>query len=308
MVREAIGGERKAMKRAWMQLCVVLLAGMGQLGLFGCSAGAGQSGGAVVAEVGSERLTIDMVPSEVFSYVGQDSLTLLRAYAERWVVRRAVYQHAVAQASGSRAEAIERRVDDYRQTLTISDYEDQLVANELDTAVSRGAIEAFYEANPTHFTLEQAIVRCLSVAVPQGSAQLAELRGEYSLRGDDLLERVEPLAFRAGVRLATYPDAWLSLASLERVLGVAVAAGLENQRPRRLDFTRDSVVYLLSFHEWREKGALAPLEYVKEEAKAILLNQRRKRLVDSVERAIVDVGRAEGKVKVYVRNRQEASI
>lgn len=288
------------MNRAWIQMCAVLLLGAGLLGLLGCSAGGGQGSGTVVAEVGSERLTMEMVPAEVFSYGNQDSLTLLRAYAERWVARRAVYQHAVGQASGSCVEAIERKVEDYRQTLTIANYEDQLVANELDTSLSQSAIEVFYAANPSHFTLEQPIVRCLSVAVPQASAQLSALRVEYSQRGGDLLERIEPLAFRAGVRLSTYPDAWLSLTSLERVLGVEVAAGSEKQRPRRLDFTRDSVVYLLSFHEWREKGALTPLEYVKEEAKAILLNQRRKRLVDSVERSIVDVGRAEGKVKVYV--------
>lgn len=290
------------MKKFHSFLLGALLIGCLLYGLSACSDGAGQGNGAVVAEVGDARLTIDMVPPEVFSYGDQDSLTLLRAYAERWALRSAVYQYATSQTSAGRAEAVERMVEDYRQMLTIADYEDRLVRTELDTAVREESLRAFYESNSAHFTLEQPIVRCLSLAVPQGSVQLAELRGVYSLRGDDVLERVEPLVFKAGIRLATYPDSWVSLASLERALGVKLSSlGVENYRPRRLDFTRDSVVYLVSFHEWREAGALAPLEYVEEETKAILLNQRRKRLVDSVERSIVEQGRAAGKVKVYVK-------
>lgn len=270
------------------------------VGVLGCRDGAHQSGGAVVAEVGSTRLTIDMVPSEVFTYGEQDSVSLLRAYAERWVLRHAVYQYAAGRVSGSRAEAITRRVEDYRQMLTISDYEDQLVQGELDTSVGEGEVRAFYELNPTYFTLDWPIARCLSMAVPQGSAQLAELRGAYARGGMDLQERVEPLAFKAGVRLATYPDAWLSLAMVGRALGVELPLGLSAQRPRRLEFTRDGVVYLLLFEEWREAGMVAPLDYIRAEVKAILRNQRRKRLVDSVERKIVESGCAEGRVKVHV--------
>ena len=49
-----------------------------------------------------------------------------------------------------------------------------------------------------------------------------------------------------------------------------------------------------------DAGAVAPVDYVREDIKAMLLNQRRKRLVDSLERSIVDMGRAEGRVKIFV--------
>ena len=60
--------------------------------LTGCADGAMRHGGTVVAEVGDAKLTSAMVPAEVFAYGGQDSLTLLRAYAERWATQQAVYQ------------------------------------------------------------------------------------------------------------------------------------------------------------------------------------------------------------------------
>ena len=60
------------------------------------------------------------------------------------------------------------------------------------------------------------------------------------------------------------------------------------------------MVYLVAFHEWMDAGAVAPVDYVREDIKAMLLNQRRKRLVDSLERSIVDMGRAEGRVKIFV--------
>ena len=275
------------------QLLARLIAVLSLL-LTGCADGAMRHDGTVVAEVGDAKLTSAMVPAEVFAYGGQDSLTLLRAYAERWATQQAVRRFA-----GYRAD-IESRVEDYRQTLTIADYERQLVFTQLDTLVTQEAIEAFYRANADHFILHQPLVRCFSLAVPESNVLLKELRAVYTLRGEEALARMEPLMFKAGVMPATSPKVWIPAALLGRTLGVEIAEGALSQRPARLDFTRDSVVYLVAFHEWMDAGAVAPVDYVREDIKAMLLNQRRKRLVDSLERSIVDMGRAEGRVKIFV--------
>lgn len=280
------------------QLVARLIAVLSLL-LMGCADGAMRHDGTVVAEVGDAKLTSAMVPAEVFAYGGQDSLTLLRAYAERWATQQAVYQQAVRRFAGSRAD-IESRVEDYRQTLTIADYERQLVFTQLDTLVTQEAIEAFYRANADHFILHQPLVRCFSLAVPESNVLLKELRAVYTLRGEEALARMEPLMFKAGVMPATSPKVWIPAALLGRTLGVEIAEGALSQRPARLDFTRDSVVYLVAFHEWMDAGAVAPVDYVREDIKAMLLNQRRKRLVDSLERSIADMGRAEGRVKIFV--------
>ena len=143
-------------------------------------------------------------------------------------------------------------------------------------------------------------MRCFSLAVPESNVLLKELRAVYTLRGEEALARMEPLMFKAGVMPATSPKVWIPAALLGRTLGVEIAEGALSQRPARLDFTRDSVVYLVAFHEWMDAGAVAPVDYVREDIKAMLLNQRRKRLVDSLERSIVDMGRAEGRVKIFV--------
>lgn len=268
--------------------------------LCGCGGGVQRSEGQVVAEAGGEELTLSGVPREVFIYGGGDSLGILRAYAQRWAEREVVYQHAMRGASRSKAE-IDSKVEDYRRTLTIVDFEHRLVESHLDTAVSEAEILAFYNANPAHFTLQEPLVRCLAMSVPQGNAQLPKLRKVYSLRGDDFQEKVEPLAFRAGVTISSYPGSWVSLHSLERALGVKVETGTLGHRPQRLDFTLDSVVYLVFFHEWRESGSVAPIDYVFGDVRAILINQRRNRLIDSVTHSIVQEARSRGALKVLVQ-------
>lgn len=288
------GKEMLKWREFWPFAMVALLC------ISGCARQEGKGSGTVVAAVGDARLTIDMVPKSIFSYGGQDSLTLLRTYAERWAAQQAMYQYAV-KYSPKKREEIERLVEDYRQTLTIADYEEKIVRKQLDTAVRKQEIASFYEANPTHFTLQRPLVRCLSMVVPQGNAQLKELRAVYALREDDVMDRVEQLTFKAGVRPSTYPDKWLTIEELERVLGIDIAGNALAQRPSRWEHTQDSMVYLLSFHEWKESGMPAPLEYVSNEVRAILLNQRRKRLVDSLERSIVEAGRVDGKVKIFAQ-------
>lgn len=288
------GKEMRKWREFWPFTIVALLC------VSGCARQEGKGSGTVVATVRDAKLTIDMVPKSIFSYGGQDSLTLLRTYAERWAAQQAMYQYAVKYSPEKRDE-IERLVEDYRQTLTIADYEKKIVRKQLDTVVRKQDIASFYEANPTHFTLQRPLVRCLSMAVPQGSAQLKELRAIYALREDDVVDRVEQLTFKAGIRPSTYPDKWLTIEELERMLGVEMAGNALAQRPSRWELTRDSMVYLLSFHEWKESGTIAPLEYVSNEVRAVLLNQRRKRLVDSLEHSIVEAGRVEGKVKIFAQ-------
>src|SRR5690606_810451 len=63
-------------------------------------------------------------------------------------------------------EEIEKQLENYRRSLIIYSYEQQLVAQKLDTVVSDAQIETYYNLNRSNFELKKSIVKASYAKIP----------------------------------------------------------------------------------------------------------------------------------------------
>ena len=101
-----------------------------------------------------------------------DSATIMTAFVSRWVKDNLVMQEAEKNIPAD--VNIDKLVREYRSSLILNTYQQTLMSNSLDTAVSDQELRSFYETNKELYTLETPIMRCLFVKVPNTAPNIKD--------------------------------------------------------------------------------------------------------------------------------------
>ena len=219
-----------------------------------------------------------VIPMDLAS---EDSASLAQAYVNNWLRQQVVLNKAEANLSAE-AKDFETQLRDYRHSLILFAYEQALVDQKLDTAISAGAIEEYYQSNGTNFELKDHVVRArwfhveaLDRKTQKRIAELflsdrAEHRHELELwlaeRGSQVRDRSNSWTF--------WSDMVAEMAVDPRLLQSDAPA------PGKRTIVDEERVWFLEIMELRPRNSAIPLELVRNEIRAILINQRKLQLIE----------------------------
>lgn len=215
-----------------------------------------------------------------------DSLLIQQAFVRRWS-REAALQ-SEAELNLPTDINIDRLVRDYRASLVSSHYEEVLISMRLDSSISREELEAYYESSKGQYLLEKPIVRCLFIRVPYPTPEeetLQQLWNNGKITDTtalaDYCERLSEVAL-----LTT--DDWYSLDDIAAQLpeGTLTAANVNSKR----EFSQQdgSNRYYFRLLEMKPRLEIAPLSYVEEQARKVILHGRKAKVLDEAREEIFE--------------------
>ena len=176
----------------------------------------------------------------------------------------------------------EQRLRDYRESLIVYAYEEALVRQKLDTNISAAEIGAYYTENEKNFELKDNIVRVRWFRLRENDPRVLRKVQELwrSAEADDRSE-LERLIAQNGSVLNDTRDEWIAFSELQQQVPLRPdnpTDWLQNA-PRAM--VSDSVgTYFVEFIEHRLKNSTSPQDMVAPEIRAILINQRKLRLIE----------------------------
>ena len=113
----------------------------------------------IVARVGREELTLQDISAVVPQNLkGDDSLSFVKQYTDKWLVRQLKVQEADQLFSGAEKD-IEKMVEDYRQTLLTSKVDQYYIDQEMSDEVSQEDITEYYNTHKSQFLLDRTLVK-----------------------------------------------------------------------------------------------------------------------------------------------------
>ena len=245
-----------------------------------------EAGDRLLAQVGSKSLYLSemegMFPGELSS---SDSLTIIESFVGRWVREVAILNEAERNIPPDLN--INKLVRDYRASLVRSNYEKILVEQLLDSVVTKEELEEFYDENKLLYELKKPIVRCQFVKVPNPTPEVEQLRSLWSEAEDN-----SKIA-----ALQQYCDQYAEVALLEDSLWYAVE-DIADQLPEgtltvgnigsKREFTQrdEHHQYYFRLFELKNRKEIAPLSYVEDQARKVILHKRKLQLVEQVKEDI----------------------
>ncbi len=241
-----------------------------------------------VAKAGEKILFLDQIP-EIYrtglSY--EDSIVSVNNYINSWAKRELMFSRAAENLLPSYKNEIESQLQETRSNLYIFHYQHQMMLEKMDTVVTESEIENYYASGEDRFRLNSSIVKALFIKIPIDAPNISKVRTWYRSTDADALRQLESYCFQFAEKFDDFGEGWISFDKVAVELPVEILNPEEFLKRYTFYETADPLfAYFLAIRDYRLRSAVAPYEYVKEDIKNIILNNRRIEFLKSLENEI----------------------
>ncbi len=267
----------------------------------GCDNAPQQAKRIPVARAGELTLFLDEIPDQFTRGLPpEDSIQMVRNFINSWAKRVLVFQKAEENLMPGLVNDIEKQVEKTRTDLVIYQYERQIMLEKMDTIVTDSELENYYSDNQESFMLSTNIVKALFVKLPVETPDIGRIRLLARSNEQQDLQQLESLCYQFADKFDDFDELWIPF---ERI-SVQLPQEIQNEEYflRRTTFfeANDSTfIYLISFRDFRLRQSIAPFEYVREDIKRIIWNNRRIGFLQELENGIYNDAIRENKLIYY---------
>ncbi len=231
-----------------------------------------------------EEQVLDLMPKQL---TGEDSVIFLRNYVKDWATEQLLLHRAKINLSQEKQQEFNRLVEKYKINLYSEAYKSMLIGQRIDTTVSQTAIRDYYQENKENFKLNQNLVRLRYIQIPLDFKNTKELKKNFDrFNLDDQIDiqdqAITYLKFRFN------DSTWYNLADVIKDVPLLDEQKIKENQAKLLQLEDSSSVFLVKIKDFKARNELAPVEYVEPTIKQILINRRKLKLADELEKEIID--------------------
>lgn len=251
----------------------------------------------LVAKVYDYELRMDDLAGLVGEgVIAEDSTAIVDNYVDQWVRQKVI----LAKAEKNVKDDFSRQMNEYRNSLLIYAYEQQIVSQLMDTSVSDSEIEEYYEANNEQFHLKNTIVKAVYVSAPKrniADSRLKSIINKHQFRDEDIVE-MQAIASRAGFTGSYDADTWMPFYTLQSLVPVSTYnESLFLKQNRSIVLSDDSLFWYVRILDYKISDDIAPLELQKDNIRAIILNHRKLDILSRLQADLLKEAQDGGHIK-----------
>ncbi len=254
----------------------------------------------VVARVGRtklyksevERFIPNMIPAE-------DSTRLAEQYINTWAMDLLYLDVAETQLSKEELD-VTADLEDFRRSLLKYRYEQRYINDRLDTLITEDQIRQYYTAHADDFELKRPVLKVRFVDVMKDSPNFDAILKMMSSREYDDIQRADTLAKSTALRWFDSADTWMDAGELAKSFGLDWESMLSHLKGDMIRYEPEDRTDLMAAYvvEIQRKGT-APLEFVSERIRDILMSARKHDLMNSLERDLLQDALESKKFVIY---------
>ncbi|MEM9545910.1 MAG: hypothetical protein AAGA77_08050 [Bacteroidota bacterium] len=256
-----------------------------------------KEGDILLATVESRKLFYSDIDAMISASSVQDSLAQQNAIIEAWLVRNVVLNEA--EKNFPPDLDIDKLIDDYRSSLILHNYRQLLIEKDLDTTITAAQEEEYYNVNKEQYLLAEPICKARIVKIPDKSRRI---EGFYRNWQRNDTANVNAYISENAVFDLNMEDEWHTIDHFLSFLP-------ENKFKKR-DFSKKgdvqkhdgSLEYFIKVTEYKEKNEIPPLSYVRDQMKKVIINSRKKDLLEQIEKKLYQNYLTSNKIKVFKMN------
>lgn len=205
----------------------------------------------------------------------QDSVAMADDYIGRWVRTKLMLRQAEINLSAEEKD-VEKLLEDYRTSLLVHLYQQKILEQKHSPLVTSREIETYYTQMKDNFNLQESIIQGVFLKVPKGAPNQDQLRRWYrSTESEDLIN-LEAYSFQYARNYEQFIETWVPFSRINSYLPEPM---LNEERflrwSKHYETSDEAFNYYLAIHDFELPGNTAPVSFVEERVKAILLNKKR---------------------------------
>lgn len=233
-----------------------------------------------------------------------DSAKSADAYIKMWINDELIYEKAKQNVTDQ--DRINQLVENYRQSLMVFTYLEQLLKEELTRKITENELKNYYDNNPGDFKLESSLVKGLFLKIPKSAPELNNLRQWYKQNTEAAKENVEKASIQNTVIYDYFYDRWTSIDDVISNMPIPIDDKNQFVKTNKNFEAQDSVyVYLLHIEEYALAGTTAPFVYAKSQITDILINKNREKFLGKFEDDLYNKAMKDDDIKFYIKRNDD---
>lgn len=231
----------------------------------------------------------------------EDSIQKVSSFVDAWVRQMLLLKKAELNLTDE-MKTFDQQLENYRRSLIIYSYQELLVSQRLDTNVTDDEIGRYYEEHQEDFQLRKNILKATYVVFSRASKERDKVRKWFTSDKEDQQEKFRKFCRESALKYNLNDTSWMYMDVLEKDVPVTYSSQeLFLSSKRFVEFEDSLLVYMLKIHDYKIKESLSPLEFEKSRISGIILNIRKRELLQKAEEDIYHEGIENKKFEVYTR-------
>jgi hypothetical protein len=226
----------------------------------------------------------------------EDSLILVKSIIQDWAVKKLLLDAAADNNTIESLSNINNLVKDYKESLLINNFKEALIKEQLDTIVSEEEVERYYAVNNENFKLNEILIKSRYLyfnASLINKKEIINLFQSKEIEDAEELER-QQLSFKI---YQLNDSVWTELDNILLKLPFSKENLLKKSKFIQ---KQDSLgLYLMAIKDILYRNEIAPLGYIKETIKEMILHKRKIELIRDIEKIIVKDATKNNNFKIY---------
>jgi hypothetical protein len=253
-----------------------------------CSSSRSDPKRVAVARAGGSFLYLDQIPHLIPPGThSADSTAIIHNYINKWAKKEFLFQKAEENLSPDLKNEIDNQLEESRSNLVIYQYQRQMMLERMDTTLTETELENYYSENQESFILSSNIIKALFIKLPVETPNIDRIRLLAHSNEQIDLQELESYCYQFADKFDDFNEEWIPFDRLS----VELPQDITNEENflRRTTFyeSNDSTyLYFINIRDYKLRSSAAPFEYVRDDIKRIIWNNRRLEFIQSLENGI----------------------
>jgi len=249
----------------------------------------------LIAEVFNSKLYLEDIEKNIPLGNKKDSAQMIRVLTEKWA-REQIVLHEAEKEIG-KVISIEKLIEDYRSSLMVHNYEKILIEENLDTTITDQDLNLYYNENKADYSLKTDIFRCILIKVTNDAPRLSSLSRWWE---NDNFETVESYAEQYASIAIIQDSSWYTSEHVAEVIPRQLFNEKKVKENTKLELEGDGFVYLFKVLDFIPKTEIAPISFIEEQARRVILHNRKLDLVADLKEHLYSKAVDNNQINIYV--------
>lgn len=250
----------------------------------------------LLAEVGSHQLYLSDIGGPPKTETPEDSIAIVNAYVQQWVTKMSVLDEAERAVSDD--IDLQKLLADYKVSLLLHNFRSKIVERKLGTFINDMQLQEFYEATKEQYQLAEPILKGMIFKIHKENDALKEFDKVW--KKEDIFE-----INRVGKREADFYESdtakWYSQAEFFTYLPQELNEKSALKKVGQYKESHNDHYYYVKVIHTIDTTEDPPLSYIDDKLRKVIINKRKKELLDNEENRIYQRALKSKKIKVYTQ-------
>ena len=253
-----------------------------------------------LAQVGYNILYKEDAQKVLPKYITEsDSAMWMNDFINRWIRKELVVLAAEENLSPEQKD-VSKKLKDYRNSLLIYRYKNQLLSQNLDTLVTPEEINDYYKSHEKDYILKNNIIKAVFLKIPIELANINQIKSLCKNLTTENLAKLDEYGMQYAKLYDRFDDQWINAYSVFQLFPNPIKK--ESEFLEKNKFAEDSdtnYYYFICIRDYRLSGDIAPMDFVNKEIINVILNKRKIKFFQKMEDNIFQEGSISNKYKIF---------